>query len=86
MEKNKSEERKQIKEESKKKADCRSSVERIEAEKQKVVVPGTAAQKAEESRRKIESGSIQQLRVAESRQGKKAERRSKKQTVEDRVK
>ena len=27
----------------------------------------TAAQKAEESRRKIESGSIEQLRVAESR-------------------
>ena len=34
-EKNKSGERKQIKEESKKKADCRSSVERIEARSEK---------------------------------------------------
>ena len=31
------------------------------------VYNSTAAQKAEESRRKIESGSIEQLRVAESR-------------------
>ena len=38
LEKNKSGERKKIKEESKKKADCRSSTERIEpSEKQKVV-------------------------------------------------
>ena len=36
-----------------------------------------AAQKAEESRRKIESGSIEWLRVAESRQKKKGESRSK---------
>ena len=38
MENNKPGERNQIKEESKEKADCRSSVERIEAEKQKVEV------------------------------------------------
>ena len=56
MAKNKSGERQEIKEESKKKADCTSSVERIEAsEKQKAA----AAQKSEESRKKIESGSIQ---------------------------
>ena len=48
-------------------------------EKQKVASQvRSAAQKAEESRRKIESGSIERLRVAESRQKKKAERRSKK--------
>ena len=40
LEKNKSGEIKQIKEKSKKKADCKSSVERIETEKQKVVVSG----------------------------------------------
>ena len=38
----------------------------------------SAAEKAEESRRKIESGSTERLRVAESRQEKKAESRSKK--------
>ena len=36
----------------------------------------SAAPKAEESRKKIESGSIEQLRRAESRQEKKAESRS----------
>ena len=54
MEKNKSGERKQIKEESKKKVDCRSSLERIEAEKQKVVVQQHKKLKADNIRRKQE--------------------------------
>ena len=71
----------------KKKAKIKQTIEAAQKEqKQKVVVPGTAAQKADEIRRKIESGSTEQLRVAERRQEKKVERKSKKQTGEDRVK
>ena len=52
-------------------------------EKQKVAIKvRSAVQKAEESRMKIESGSIERLRVAENRQEKKAESRSKKQIGE----
>ena len=73
MAKNKSGERKKIKEETKKKADCRSSVERIEAsEKQKKVDSTEQHKNLKKSGRKIESGSIQRLRVAENRQEKRA--------------
>ena len=74
MEKNKSGERKQIKGEKKKKIDCKTSIGRIEAEKQKVVVQ---QQKFDKSSTKGESRRIEELRVAENRQKKKAEKRSK---------
>ena len=72
--------RKEVKEESKKKADdCRSS---IEQKHRKVEGSYSIVQKAEESKRKIESKSIEWLRVAESRYEKKVESRSKNQTGE----
>ena len=84
MEKNKSGERKEINKESKKNADYTAEViQNREAQKSSQVRKvasqvRSAAQKAEERRRKIESGSIERLRVAESRQEKKAERRKQK--------
>ena len=57
-------------------------MERIEAEKQKVVVQ---QQKVDENSTKRESRRLEELRVAENRQKKKVEKRSKNQTVEDRV-
>ena len=59
MEKNKSGERKEIKEERKKKADyCGCSIKWMH---RKVEGSYSSAQKAEESRRKTESGIIEQL-------------------------
>ena len=55
-----------LKKKTKRKQTAEAALEEQKPEKQKVGVPGTVAQKAEERRRKIENGTIEQLRVAKS--------------------